>query len=344
MAQPERRVRVAVDALAGDHAPEAMVEGALAALEDDPLLDVLLVGPVARLEAELAARGALSRLASGRLRLVESPRRVEEGEAPVRLLRADPQLSVAVTARLVRDGEADAGLSVGHTGATLAAAALVLGLLPGIERPVAGVAFPFAPQTFVLDLGPNVDVNPRHLVDFARMGAVYAQCFLGVEEPEVALLANGQERGKGNRQTRAAYELLERSELRFRGYVEGQDLVLGSAHVVVVDGFTGNVLLKFLEGLAAYLGGRLRAALAAEGVAPGPALRSLLEMLEVLGDATRVDSVPLILGVNGIFLPGHGRSQAEDVRRLVAAAARAVRSGVLPRLREALNSAEVGSR
>ncbi|MDI3297985.1 MAG: phosphate--acyl-ACP acyltransferase [Bacillota bacterium] len=344
MEEPGRRVRVALDALSGDHAPQAMVEGALAALAEEPALDVLLVGPAARLDAELASRGGLGWLRAGRLRLVEAPRRVEEGEAPVRLIQRDPELSVAVTARLVRDGEADAGVSVGHTGATLAAATLILGLLPGIERPVAGLAFPFAPHTFVVDLGPNVDVTAKHLLDFARMGVVYAQAFLGVAEPEVALLSNGQERGKGNRQTRAAYELLERSGLRFRGYVEGQDVVRGAADVIVVDGFTGNILIKFLEGLAGYLGSRLREGLAEAGVSATGELGRLLDLLEELSDVTRVEAVPMILGVDGVFLPGHGRSRAEDVRRLIAAAAQAVRSDFLPRLREALASGEATRR
>ncbi|MDI3316975.1 MAG: phosphate--acyl-ACP acyltransferase [Bacillota bacterium] len=340
MPEPDRPVRVALDAFSGDHAPGELVAGALAALEEEPGLEVLLVGPGPLLREEIERRGGSAWLRSGRLHPVEAARRVEEGESPVRLIQRDPELSVAVTARLVRDGRADAGVSVGHTGATLAAATLILGLLPGIERPAAGLALPFAPHTFLVDLGPNVDVTARHLLDFARMGVVYAQTFLGVREPTVALLANGQERGKGNRQTRAAYELLERSGLRFRGYVEGQDVVLGSADVVVVDGFTGNILLKFLEGLAAYLAGRLRAAVAGAGLAPAGELGRLLDLLEQLSDATQLPSVPVLLGVDGLFLPGHGRSRAAQVRHLLRSAAEAVRNGLLPRLREALRSEE----
>jgi len=329
-----RPVRVAVDAMGGDLAPAAPVAGALAALEQDGSLAVTLVGPGERLREQLE-RHALALLEERRLQVVDAPSWVEEGARAAQRVHAGPETSVAVTARLVGQGLADAGISVGNTGAALAAAVLEIGLLPGVRRPMAGVRFPCAPRTLISDVGPNAEVSARHLVEFARLGAAYSRGVLGVATPRVGLLANGHEPGKGTRAVREAASQLAGTSLHFVGLVEPADVFDESVDVAVCDGFVGNLLLKWTEALATWTRTWLRAARETLTEASA-ALAALDRTLWTLGDATRSPEATVILGVDGIFLPGHGRAQSEDIARLIHRAAEAVRGDTHRRLREAL--------
>jgi glycerol-3-phosphate acyltransferase PlsX len=329
-----RPVRIAVDAMGGDHAPAAPVAGALEALDQDASVAVTLVGPADRLREELEHYG-LSGIPEARLKLVEAPDWVGEEARPARRVHERPMTSVAVTARLVAEGRADAGISVGNTGAALAAAVLELGLLPGVRRPMAALRFPFAPRTLVTDVGPNAEVGAHHLVGFARLGAAYSRVVLGVANPRVGLLANGRESGKGTRAVREAASRLAESSLTFVGLVEPADVFDEAVDVAVCDGFVGNLLLKWTEALATWTRIWLAAARATL-TESSTALTALDETLWMLGDATRLPEATQIVGVDGIFLPGHGRAEGADIARLIHRAAGAVRSDTHRRLREAL--------
>jgi glycerol-3-phosphate acyltransferase PlsX len=300
-----RAVRIALDLMGGDHAPKAVVDGALSALDADPDLQVVLVGPAARAADLLEQRGA-----TGRLAVVDATEVVGATEDPARAVRAKKDASVRVAHGLVRDGEADAAVSVGPTGAVLAAAVLLLGRLT--PRPALAVVVPaVAGPVVLLDLGATTDTTAEHLLQHALLGVAYAGVVLGLEQPRVGLLNVGEEPGKGDQLRREAHALLATGlSGAFVGNVEGHDVVLGGrADVVVTDGFTGNVLLKGVEGANARAG--------------GPPL----------------PSAAVLLGVDGVSVVGHGAALGQDVAACVAAAAQAVREGLVPRMRAALESA-----
>lgn len=328
----ERVVRIAVDAMGGDHAPAAPLEGAIRALAADPLLAVVLVGPEAQL------RSLIPDSLRGRLTVVDAREQVGEEPSPARAVRRRSEASVTVAARLVAQGRADGGLSVGNTGAVLAAATLELGLLPGVTRPMAGAVFPFAPRTFLADLGANAEVSARHLVEFARVGAAWAQWAFGMPQPTVALLANGREAGKGTRQVREAARLLAVEEsLHFVGLAEPQDVVAGRVNVAITDGYAGNLVLKFVEALSGWYLTRLDEGLAHSNILTED-LRSLRRQAWELSDLTRIASAIVMLGVDGVFLPGHGRAEAPDIARLIARAATAVRDDLTGHLARSLGA------
>ncbi|MGB8649100.1 MAG: phosphate acyltransferase [Mycobacteriales bacterium] len=302
-------VRVALDLMGGDHAPTAVVEGALLAVDRDADLEVALVGPVDLAGELLAERGA-----TGRFRLVAASEVVGMDEDPARAVRSKKDASIRVAHRQVRDGLADAAVSVGSTGAALAASVLTLGRLT--PRPALAVLVPaVAGPLVLLDVGASCDATAEQLVQHAVLGAAYAQAQLGLDDPAVALLNVGQEPGKGDQVRKDAHALLTAAPLRFVGNVEGHDVTLGGkADVIVVDGFTGNVLLKGIEGAS------LRAG------------------------AHDLPSSAVLLGVDGVTVVGHGAAQAESVAGCLRAAAAAVRDGLVPRLRTALDRREaVGS-
>ncbi|MDQ1712734.1 MAG: phosphate acyltransferase [Frankiaceae bacterium] len=296
--------------MGGDSAPDTVVDGALLVADERPDVQVLLVGPEG-VAAELLDR----RNAAGRFPVVNATQHIAMDEDPARAVRAKRDASVRVAARLVRDGAADATVSVGSTGAAMAAALFTLGRLPGVTRPAIAVVVPALNGPVVLlDAGANPDAGPDLLAQFALAGVAYATT-RGIDQPRVGLLSNGAEPGKGDETRKAAYALLETLPIDFVGNVEGHDVALGGrADVVVTDGFTGNVLLKGIEG-----------ALAMSGAAVPDRLDP-----ERLGGA-------LLLGVDGIAVLGHGSSSARAVASCVGLAADAVADGLLPRLREALD-------
>ncbi|HWO94588.1 MAG TPA: hypothetical protein VNL92_07475, partial [Dehalococcoidia bacterium] len=239
-----RTVRVALDVMGGDRPPEERVRGGLAALDDEDI-ELILVGVPDVVEQALREHDISRRS----VRVVPSGPAIPEGTSPVSVLRERADAAVAVATRLVKAGEADAVASAGNTGASMASAQVILGTLPGVDRVAAGgpIFGPLAPQTVLLDGGANVDVRPHQLVAFGVLGAGYVREAFQIENPTVALLANGAERGKGNKQVREAYPLFEASGLNFIGQIEGYDLLGGRANVVICDGFVGNILVKFWE-------------------------------------------------------------------------------------------------
>jgi glycerol-3-phosphate acyltransferase PlsX len=325
-------MRVAVDAMGGDHGPAVVVNGAIAAARHADL-GVTLVGASGELRAELARHPDASRLDI----LVEhATDAVGMGERPSEALRRRPQSSIRVAADLVVRGEADALFSAGNTGATVLAAYTGFGLLRGADRPALAATVPTRRGTAVLlDVGANADCRPQHLVAFAAMGAVFARVGLGIAEPTVGVLSIGEEEAKGNELTREAFRLLRATPLRFAGNVEARDLYSGAADVVVCDGFTGNVVIKVSEGIV----GMVELMLGEEFAAmAGDSARLAIEAFghyRARVDYSEYGGAPL-LGVGRPVVVGHGRSSAKAVRNAILMAARFAREGLVPRVEQEL--------
>ncbi|MCU1693140.1 MAG: phosphate:acyl-(acyl carrier protein) acyltransferase [Frankiales bacterium] len=328
--------RVALDLLGGDRAPEQVVDGALLAADELPGVDVVLVGP-----PDVAARLLAERGAAGRLDVVAASQVVGMDEDPARGVRAKRDATVRVCARLVRDGGADAMVSVGSTGAALAAAVFTLGRLKGMSRPALGVVVPAKAGPLVfLDGGATIEATPELLGQFALAGAAFATVRLGLASPRVGLLTNGEEPGKGDLLRKDAYAVLSALPLDFIGNVEGRDVPYGGvADVVVTDGFTGNVLLKGLEGAARMLTEVLQEAfvatperrVAAEQLLPAMSEATAHMQPEVLGGG-------MLLGVDGVVVVGHGSSSPRAVASCIGVAAQAAQQGMVPRLAAALEA------
>jgi glycerol-3-phosphate acyltransferase PlsX len=316
-------LRVSVDALGGDHAPGEVILGALDAAADG--IEVTLYGPKG-----LDTQG---------LPLVETTQVIEMAEKPAEAVRAKPDSSLVAAVRAVADGEADAVLSAGNTGAMLAAGLLHLRRLKGVMRPAIAVPIPARQgPSVLLDAGANADARPEHLVQFAHMGAVFCQEMLDVASPEVRLLSIGEEDEKGNQLTIEAHQLLRaEAGLNFAGNAESRDLLRGAADVVVTDGFTGNVALKLLEGTIKELLDALREEITATttgklgGVLIRPAARRLRTQLDpdTYGGA-------YLLGLRGLAVIAHGSSGRKAIANAIRLAARGAEHGVVDRLAERL--------
>jgi phosphate acyltransferase len=311
-------IRVAVDALGGDRAPEEIVAGALLAANDQ--IKPILYGP-----AGLSTSG---------LEHVETDGAVEMHEKPADVVRAKPDSSLVRAVRAVGDGDADVVVSAGSTGALLAASLLHIRRLPVVLRPAIAVMIPARRgPTVLIDGGANADARPEHLVQFAHMGVVFAEEMLGVTEPEVRLLSIGEEPEKGNQLTLETAALLAESGLRFMGNQEGRVLLDGQADVIVCDGFTGNVALKTLEGAILSVVGSLRAEVAATfrgkigGLLIRPAARRLRQRLDpdTYGGA-------YLLGLKGLVVISHGSSSRQAIANAIGLAARGVEHRLVDRL------------
>ncbi len=320
-------MKIVLDAMGGDYAPQEQVKGAILATKQLGI-ETILVGRRSVLEPLLAEHGA-----DGRVSIEDAPDVVDMGEAPLKAVRSKPNSSLMVAARLVKEGQAAGLVSCGNTGATMAAALFSWGRIPGIERPALGTVMPTVKGASVLlDVGANAENRPQHLLQFGIMGALYSQQVLGVENPTVGLLNVGEEPGKGNTLVKEAYGLLADSGLNFIGNVEGHQFFAGQCDVVVCDGFTGNIVLKSAEGLAQgifsilkeELTGSLRAKLGA--LLAKPAFKGLKQKL----DYTEYGGAPL-LGLNGICIVSHGRSDAKAVMNALRVAKQTA-AGNLPQL------------
>jgi glycerol-3-phosphate acyltransferase PlsX len=318
-------VTVALDLLGGDSGPEVVADAALLVLDQQPGIDLLLVGP--RILAESLIE---DRHLDGRVGLRESASAVRMDEDPVRAVRSRPDVSVQVAAALVRDGHAHACVSIGHTGASLAAATLTLGRLPGVSRAAVAVVVPAIEHPVVLlDVGGTVDATPELLAQFALTGSAFAAALGLSSEPTVGLLTIGSEPGKGDALRRLSHEVLLDQPVRYIGPVEGDDVAVGGpADVIVTDGFTGNVVLKALEGAARNTAERI----AREYADPEPAL----EVARSFAIGTHAGAV--LLGIDGISVVGHGASNADEVAAYVALAARSARNGLVARTAERLGA------
>src|SRR2546428_3051077 len=294
--------KIAVDAMGGDRAPEVVVEGAMLATEELGV-EVVLVGQREVVEQELTRHGA------HRLEIVSASQIVEMHESPSSALRKQDS-SMKVAFDMMKRGEIQAVVSAGNAGAMMEAGMFVVGKLSQVARPAILVVVPsVAKGTVIIDAGANVDCKPRHLLQFCLMGSIYAERVLGIPQPRVGVLSNGEEEGKGNDLTRAASEQLSSTALNYIGYVEGRDIFGKSVDVVVCDGFTGNVALKTMEGLAAFVVEVLKEGFQQSVLSRLGYLLSRKSLLLAYArvDHTEYGGAPL-LGLDGVAIIAHGGS------------------------------------
>ena len=321
------RARIAIDAMGGDHAPAEIITGALRAREELDV-EILLVGDPQQIKSHLPQQTNF-----GQLEIVASEGTIEMHEEPLSGIKRKPKASINVAMDLVKQQRADAVVSAGHSGAAMAAGLLRLGRLKGIDRPAIGAVLPTiaSKPVIILDVGANVDCRPKFLEQFALMGSIYSQYVLGVDEPKVGLLNIGEESCKGNELAIRTYELLEKNpRVSFIGNAEGRDVLSGRFDVIVCDGFTGNVLLKFAEAVGEVLLQILREELpqGLRGQIGTAILKPNLKRIK-----QRVDHAEhgggLLLGVAGVCIISHGSSQAPSVFNAIRLAKEAIDHQVL---------------
>jgi len=323
-------MRIAVDAMGGDHAPVEIVKGAGQAA-DELGIDISLVGIPSLVQPLLDSHP--------RLQIVPCTQVIAMDEHPAQAVRNKPDSSISVCARLCKEGRADGWTSAGNSGAVMAAALLIQGRIRGVERPALGSIVPTQDGfAYFLDVGANVDSRPEYLVQFAAMGAVYAREMLGRAQPRVALLSNGEEEGKGDELVRETTRRLKGSLPGFVGNVEPKDIYSARADVIVADGFVGNVAIKMAEATAEFLFRSLREEIprTLTGKLGGALIRPRVRQIRDRIDWREFGGAPL-LGIDGVAVVAHGRSDARAMKNAVRVARDAVQNGLVAKIR-----AEVG--
>jgi phosphate acyltransferase len=327
--------RVAVDAMGGDRAPQVVVEGALLAAQELGV-DVVLVGQKEAVEQELACHGR-----ANQLEIVPAAQVIAMHESPAAALRKK-ESSIRVAFEMMKRGEVDAVVSAGNSGAMMATGMFVMGTLAQVARPAILVVVPSLKHgTVIIDAGANVDCKPRHLVQFGVMGSIYAERILALPNPRVGVLSNGEEDTKGNDLTRAASEQLASASLNYIGYVEGRDIFNGAVDVVVCDGFTGNIALKTMEGIAGFAGEVLKAAFEKNlrsRLGYVMSRQSLKEAYRRL-DYAEYGGAPLI-GLAGVAIVAHGGSNPRAIKNAIRAARDELQQDVNRHISEVLGDAE----
>jgi glycerol-3-phosphate acyltransferase PlsX len=321
--------------MGGDFGPIETVKGAIQALRSVNA-ELLLVGDPRPVEAELDKYDTDDLPVA----VVPSEGKIGDDEHPVQGMRRKPRASVVVATQLVKQGKADVMVSMGSTGASMASAVLTLGLMEGLERPCLGGPFlGLAPNTVLVDIGSNLDCRPGLLLSFAVLGAAFAHTYMGIENPRIGLLSVGAEAAKGNRQVQESYQLFRESHLNFVGNVEGMDFFTDKADVIICDGFVGNILVKFTEGMGGALANFVRERL------PNTVDRGLVEQLaddlwETTNRPRTVGGGPLF-GINAPVILGHGSCRANGVEGAVRTAVRYVNVGLLDIMRQELAASNV---
>jgi phosphate acyltransferase len=334
--------RIALDAMGGDFAPKATIAGALLALQElDSSHTVQLVGQTSVIESQLktflAGEYAAASAVRSRVEIIEAPDVIEMSEKPTAGLRKKPNSSMIVGLRLQTAGKSDAFVSAGNTGAQMASSAMLLKLQPGLDRPAIATVFPTARNpVVVLDSGANVDCSTKELLQFAWLGAVYAECIFGRQNPSIGLLSIGEEPEKGNAVVKEAHPLFQKAGFNFHGNIEGRDLPAGASDrgafdVVVCDGFVGNVVLKFYEAVAPLMTRVL-------SEHPGIDAKNVKEALKGF-DATEYGGAPL-LGVRGVSIICHGNSAPRSIKNAIKVAVRAVDTKMNDQIGQKLAAAE----
>jgi glycerol-3-phosphate acyltransferase PlsX len=333
---------IALDAMGGDHAPRAEVEGAILAARELGVR-IFLVGVEATVRHELNRH----RHRGLPIEIVNATEIITMTDSPSHAFRRKKDSSLHVAAKLVRDGKAEALVTAGNTGAAMTVARFVLGTLPSVDRPALAAAFPNMKDkvTVILDVGANVDSKPLQIEQFAVMGEIYYRTIFGAKRPRVALLSIGEEEMKGNELTREAATLLKQTSLNFAGNVEGRDVFRGNVDVIVCDGFIGNVALKISEGLVEHIGGMLKKAIKSSLTSQlGYALsKSAFDSFRKRTDYSEYGGAPL-LGVRGITIIGHGRSNPNAIKNAIRVANELCRSHLNEKIEQELSAAAVGAR
>src|SRR5580700_9296867 len=328
---------IALDAMGGDHAPRVEVEGAILAARELGVR-VILVGQQATVREELARHKA----GDLPIDVVNATDVITMTDSPSHAFRRKKESSLHVAARLVRDGKAEALVSAGNTGAVMTVARFVIGTLPSVDRPALAAAFPNMKEkvSIVLDVGANVDSKPAQIEQFAVMGDIYYRAIWGTKRPRIALLSIGEEESKGNELTREAAARLKQLSLNFVGNVEGRDVFRGNVDVIVCDGFIGNIALKLSEGVVEQIGSMLKKAIKSSLRSQlGYALsKRAFDSLKKSTDYSEYGGAPL-LGVRGITIIGHGRSNANAIKNAIRVASELCRSRVNEKIEQELSAA-----
>jgi len=336
-----KKIKIAVDAMGGDYAPENVIEGAIMALrESNNRFEIVFVGDEKKIKNELRKYDTIGLNYS----IVDAPQVIGMDDIPTVALRRKKNSSIVVGMKLHSDGEVDAFASAGNTGAVLTAATFILGRIEGISRPTIGSVFPTESgrKSIMLDVGANVDCKPNHLFEFAIMGSIYSSEILGQKNPKVALLNIGEESTKGGEVVLQAYQLLSESKLNFVGNVEGRDILLGKADVIVCDGFVGNIVLKFAESVLGVLKRKLRNYAMRNifrRLTFGLLARGLRKALKEF-DYQEYGGVPF-LGVNGVAIIGHGSSTAVAIKNMIYRAEETVFRKINQKIKEALKTYKI---
>jgi glycerol-3-phosphate acyltransferase PlsX len=323
-------MRIAVDAMGGDHAPSEIVKGAAQAA-DEYRLDISLVGIPSAVQPLLDSHA--------RLQLVPCTQVIAMNEHPAQAVRNKPDSSMAVCARMCRDGRADGWVSAGNSGAVMAAALFIQGRIKGVERPALGSVVPTQSGfAYFLDVGANVDSRPEFMAQFASMGSVYAREMLGRSSPRIALLSNGEEEGKGDERVRETARRLKGTLPGFVGNIEPKDIYAARADVVVADGFVGNVAIKMAEATAEFLFRSLRDEIPTTlgGKLGGALIRPRVRQIRNRIDWREFGGAPL-LGIDGVAVVAHGRSDARAMKNAIRVTREAVENDLVAKIR-----AEVG--
>lgn len=310
------KVVISVDAMGGDHAPAAMVDGCIQAINQDTGIKVILLGDVALIESELSKYTYKSE----QVEIVEAKEKIEMDESPVLAIRRKKDSSIVKGLRLVQEKQAHAFVSAGSTGAILAGGTLIVGRIKGIERPALGSFLPSEKGfTLLMDCGANVDSKPEYLHQFAKMGSIYYESFMGVKSPKVGLVNIGEEETKGNQLTKETFALLKNdTTLNFVGNIEAREIPKGMVDVAICDGFVGNVILKLAEGLASTIFGMLKQTFMStlktklSAVFIKPELKKMMKRF----DYSEYGGAPL-LGLEGLVVKAHGSSDAKAFKNAV---------------------------
>lgn len=332
-------ITIALDAMGGDAGSSVVVPAAVAAIKNNPGINITLVGDETELTAALAVAGSET---NSRLKIQHASQRVEMDDLPSNALRNKKDSSMRVALNLVKEGHANACVSAGNTGALMATSRFVLKMLPGIDRPAICTALPsVTSHTLMLDLGANVDCDAEHLFQFAIMGSVLAEAVDGTKKPRVGLLNIGEEEMKGNEQVKEAAHLLSGSMLNYAGYAEGDDIYKGGFDIIVCDGFVGNVSLKTSEGVAKMISAFLKQEFKRNiftrlaGLVALPVLKALRKRID-----PRVYNGASLLGLRGIVIKSHGGADAFAFENAIKVAILEVREDVPQRITAQLQSYE----
>ncbi len=329
-------MKIAVDAAGGDYAPHEVVKGAIKAVHEYGI-EVALVGR--RNVLRILAEKSLSKTAG--VTIVDAKQVIDSNEHPMKAIQNKPNSSIVVGIKLVKSGEAQAFVSAGNTGAVVGASLFTLGKANGVSRPAIGCfldtisSFP----ALLVDAGANSDCRPEHLLEFARLGSIYSRYLLNIQSPRVGLLSNGSEQGKGNRLAQETYELLKNADdINFFGNVEGQDIVKRTTDVIVTDGFTGNIVLKTIEGFNDNYLVSIKQLGQVFSSASRTRARDLLRDIGLGSLTKKMDYTEYggacLLGVNGNIIIAHGRSQAKAIKNAIGLAKETVESGLTEKVKE----------
>lgn len=320
-------MKIALDAMGGDYAPRSVVRGALLALKEYEGIELILIGDEGKIHDELKQ----SRLHEPPFSIVHASEVVEMSDSPVEALKKKKDSSIMVMNRMLGEGKVDAVVSAGNTGAMFASSSMACGRIKGVSRPTIGTILPRkGGDCLLIDIGANIDCKPEHLLQFGIIGSLFMKFFLDITNPAVGLLNIGEEKSKGVPKIVNAYELLSESPLNFIGNVEGRQVFTGKADVVVCDGFVGNILLKYAEGIAEIVKYKIE-----EKLSYIPGIARIIKYFDKEFDSAKYGGVP-ILGINGVSIIGHGHSSSRAIKNCVREAKRLLEMNFIEKITEAV--------